>query len=332
MCLLQYSAFPMTVGRQLVLWCAGIFSPQLLSAEGLSPRAESAVEGGLLGYLTNSLLMGILISLVFALGIRWVLRRGIQIVPEKGQACVEGIVESFEGILGPIVGRDLYREIFPLLLGYFIFIVIQNLSGLLPGVGSIWLNVHDQTWEIFRPMNADLNATLALALIANVAWLYYCVKCVGWRGLYAHNFGNKADKREVNTVIYQLLFIIFFGVGLVESLSILFRIVSLSFRLFGNIFGGENLLHNMYAMSEFLTSGGLVGTDFYQMLASCSTLLAQAVNGFVRIFGYFLPLPFYFLECLVGVVQAFVFTLLVAVYLGLICKHEEDVLEKGNLC
>ncbi|MDE6576373.1 MAG: F0F1 ATP synthase subunit A [Opitutales bacterium] len=301
-----------------------LFSPAILSAEGLSPRAESAVTEGLGTYLTNSLLMGVLISLAIAMGIRLMTRRGIRMIPEKGQACIESVVEGLEGILEPIVGRDLYRQIFPLLLGYFVFIVIQNLSGLLPGVGSIWLNVRDQSWEIFRPMNADLNATLALALIANVAWLYYCIKCVGFRGLYEHNFGNKADKREVSSFVYQFLFIIFFGVGLVESLSILFRIVSLSFRLFGNIFGGENLLHNMYAMSEFLTSGGLQGTDFYQMLASVSTWGAQAINGLARVLGYFLPLPFYFLECLVGVVQAFVFTLLVAVYIGLICKHDEE--------
>jgi len=81
--------------------------------------------------------------------------------------------------------------------------------------------------------------------------------------------------------------LIFILVGFIEVISILFRPVSLSFRLFGNVFGGENLLSNMHGLM-----------------------------------AYFLPVPFYLLEVLIGLIQAFVFTLLVAVYIGLICNHE----------
>jgi F-type H+-transporting ATPase subunit a len=102
------------------------------------------------------------------------------------------------------------------------------------------------------------------------------------------------------------------------------RVISLSFRLYGNIFGGENLLHNIYGMSEFLTSGKVVDTDFYAMLVSFSPVLAVVFNGVMSKLGYFLPLPFYFLEFLVAIVQAFVFTLLVTVYMGLICNHGEE--------
>jgi F-type H+-transporting ATPase subunit a len=212
----------------------------------------------------------------------------------------------------------------PLLIGYFVFILIQNLRGLFPGIGSIGFGHEGHLRNIFRPMNADLNATLALAVIATVAWIYYCLKSVGFGGLYQHVFGNKANKNEISGAVYSVLFLIFFGVGLVECLSILFRIISLSFRLFGNVLGGDNLLHNIFEMSEFLTSGGLVNTDFYTMLASYSQWLARVVNGVMGKLGYFLPLPFYFLEFLVSLVQAFVFTLLVAVYIGLICNHGEE--------
>ncbi|MDR1591019.1 MAG: F0F1 ATP synthase subunit A [Puniceicoccales bacterium] len=292
---------------------------------GVSPKAEAIIaESGILSYLTNSLLTGILISLVIVFVVRFVVRRGIGIIPHPGQACIEGVIEGVGGIFEPIVGHHLFPKILPLLMGYFVFILIQNLSGLFPGIGSIGFEHEGHLQGIFRPMNADLNATLALAIFATVAWIYYCVKNVGFGGLYQHVFGNRADRNEVSGVVYGLLFLIFFGVGLVECLSILFRIISLSFRLFGNVFGGENLLHNMYEMSEFLTSGSLVSTDFYAMLASYSSRLAEGVNGVMSKLGYLLPLPFYFLEFLVSLVQAFVFTLLVAVYIGLICNHGEE--------
>ncbi|MDR0418397.1 MAG: F0F1 ATP synthase subunit A [Puniceicoccales bacterium] len=291
----------------------------------MSTKAESIFSAdGILGYLTNSLLTSVLISVAIVLIVRFIVRKGVGIVPYPGQACIEGIIEGVGSIFEPIVGHHLFPKILPLLMGYFVFVLIQNLSGLFPGIGSIGVQHGEHLRGIFRPMNADLNATLALAVIAMLVWIYYCVKSVGLGGLYQHIFGNKADKSEISAAVYGMLFLIFFGVGLVECLSILFRIISLSFRLFGNVFGGENLLHNMYEMSEFLTSGGLVNTDFYAMLASYSPWLAMKVAGVMSQLGYFLPLPFYFLEFLVSLVQAFVFTLLIAVYIGLICNHGEE--------
>ncbi|MDR1435540.1 MAG: F0F1 ATP synthase subunit A [Puniceicoccales bacterium] len=302
----------------------------LFGESGLSQRAEPLLEQtGLLSYFTNSLLTSLFVSLSIAFLIRWLTRKGVHTIPNAGQACIEHFIEGVGGILEPIAGKHLFSKVFPLLLGYFIFILIQNLSGLFPGVGSIGLKKGEHLLGIFRPMNADLNGTLALAIIATVAWVYFCLKCVGVRGLYGHVFGNKADKKEIHLIVYSLLFFVFFGVGFVECLSILFRVVSLSFRLYGNVFGGENLLHNMYEMSEFLVSGGLASTDFYAMLAAFSSKSAMALNWMASKLGYLLPLPFYFLEFLVSIVQAFVFTLLVAVYMGLICNHgEEEIVTK----
>ncbi|MDR0590850.1 MAG: F0F1 ATP synthase subunit A [Puniceicoccales bacterium] len=292
---------------------------------GLSAKAESLLPEATAGnYFTNSFLTGLFISLLIVLAVRLLTRKGVTLIPTKGQACVEHLVECMGNILEPIVGKHLFPKAFPLLLGYFIFILLQNLSGLFPGVGAIGFGHGGHLVGIFRPMNADLNATLALAIIATGAWMYFCLKFVGIRGLYEHIFGNKAEKGEVHVAMYGLLFFIFLGVGCVECLSILFRVVSLSFRLYGNVFGGENLLHNMYEMSEFLTSGGLANTECYEAFATFSPGLAAIVHGVVAKLGYFLPLPFYFLEFLVGVVQAFVFTLLVAVYMGLICNHGEE--------
>ncbi|OYU98375.1 MAG: hypothetical protein CFE26_27715 [Verrucomicrobiales bacterium VVV1] len=96
-------------------------------------------------------------------------------------------------------------------------------------------------------------------------------------------FGNKADKRETPTILYYVLSLVFIVVGVIEIISICIRPFTLSVRLFGNVFGGENLLH---------------GTGFF----------------FV----------FYFMELLVGLIQALVFTLLSSVYIGLICNHGDD--------
>jgi F-type H+-transporting ATPase subunit a len=147
---------------------------------------------------------------------------------------------------------------------------------------------HLKYW--WRPGNADLNTTAALGIIAAVfSWAYFVLRYAGFKTLVVDLFGNKADRKDVGTAIWIFLIPIFIMVGLIEVVSILFRPVSLAFRLFGNVFGGENLLANMT---------GLV--------------------------PYIVPVPFYFLETLIGLVQALVFTLLTAVYIGLICNHGEE--------
>ena len=178
----------------------------------------------------------------------------------------------------------------------FFFILIQNWSGLLPGVGTIGKGHFDGdhfvvTKPLIRPGNADLNMTLALALVANLFWIYFIVKYAGLRVIIKDWFGNKAEKSEVSSIIFAFLGIIFIAVGFIEVISILFRPVSLTFRLFGNVFGGESLLHSMFYLVPQLK--------------------------------WILPVPFYFMEVLIGLVQALVFMLLISVYLGLICNHDE---------
>jgi F-type H+-transporting ATPase subunit a len=96
-----------------------------------------------------------------------------------------------------------------------------------------------------------------------------------------------------------MMIVIFFCVGCLELVSIAFRPISLSFRLYGNVFAGENLLEAM---------AGVVQHPAWARTAVASLL----------------PVPFYFLEILVGLVQAFVFMLLCAVFTALICEHDEE--------
>ncbi len=232
------------------------------------------------------------ISLLIILVVRLLVGK-TSLVPSKGQLFVESIVGGLRSIVEPIVGRKLFFPSFWLLSGLFIFILIQNWSGLLPGVGSIgYYDENGKYTSLIRPGNADLNMTLALAAVANIAWLYFIFKFEGLKSIMVHIFGNKADKNEVGLYTFIGLIPIFFAVGIIEVISILFRPISLSFRLFGNVYGGENLLHKMFTIAPG--------------------------------FEWIVPIPFYFMEILIGLVQALVFMLLISVFIGLMCNHGNE--------
>lgn len=256
---------------------------------GVASAAEALFKIGPLP-ITNSMVTSWVVAAVLIIAIRLAIKHP-QLVPSRGQAIVENLVQGILDLISPIVGSKVAKPAFPLLIGLFTFILIQNWSGLVPGVGTVYMKSHETgNWmEFVRPANADMNGTIALALVAFVGWFYFIMRYAGPAFVIKDIFGNKADKKETPAVIYYPLFLIFFAAGLIEIISIFFRPVSLSFRLFGNIYGGENLIH---AMSSIQKWG--------------------------------LPAPFYFLELLIGFVQAFVFTLLVSVYIGLICNHGDD--------
>jgi len=172
-----------------------------------------------------------------------------------------------------------------------------NWFSLIPGVGTIGWGIPNEAGAlehisrpILRGANADLNMTLAMSMVFFACWIVWALQANGPGGFLLHLF---APKGEVQGIFMKtLMVIIFFCVGLLEIVSILFRPVSLSFRLLGNIFAGENMLETMTHL------GG-------------------------PYFGWLLPLPFYFMELLVGFVQALVFMLLTAVFTLLIMPHEE---------
>jgi F-type H+-transporting ATPase subunit a len=238
--------------------------------------------------VTNSMLTSWIISILLLLFLRWAVKTPT-LIPSRGQAVVENLVEVMRELFEPIVGKKAIGGAFPVLLCFFIFILVHNWSGLFPGVGTIGWGHTDaeghfhMTTPWIRPANADFNGTIALAAISFGAWLILIFKYAGPKIILHDIFGNKADKKDLPAAMYYVLSLIFLFVGLIEVLSIFIRPLTLSARLFGNVFGGENLLHSTW----------------------------------------FAP-PFYFMELLVGLVQAFVFTLLSAVYIGLICNHGDD--------
>lgn len=271
----------------LLLLC----SPSALIAAGdggVSPSPYKLTD--LLGLpLTNTILTTWAISLLLIVGVRMFVGRP-KLIPGKWQAVLENILEQLRELLLPIVGKKAFPMAFPLLIGFFLFILVHNWSGLLPGVGVFgFYDDHGHLKYWMRPANSDLNATFGMAVVAMIAWLFISLKVAGPKFFIWELFGNKADKKETPSSIYFMLTPIFLLVGVIELVSIAFRPVSLSFRLYGNVFGGENLLTSMTGMAP-----------------------------------YIVPIPFYIYEVLVGVVQALIFTLLVAIYIGLMTNHDED--------
>ena len=263
--------------------------------ESIAPKAQHLFHIGPLP-VSNSMITSWVVAVVIILVIRLAVGRP-KLRPTGGQIVVENLVQGILDLISPIVGSKVAKATFPLLVGLFTFILMQNWSGLFPGVGTVMMRDHatGEWMEFVRPGNADLNLTFALAIVAMVAWLYFIIRYAGFRIILADLFGNKAERSEVPYPLYLFLYLVFFAVGIIEVISIMFRPISLSFRLFGNIFGGENLMHSMSQISQ-----------------------------------WGLPIPFYFLEMLIGLVQALVFTLLVSVYIGLICNHGDDHPEEGH--
>ena len=268
---------------------------------GVTLKPETLWELG--GFpITNSMVTSWVVSLVIIFAVRALVRKPA-LVPSRGQLVVESVVGGLRGIVEPIVGKKVFFPAFWLLSGLFVFILINNWSGLLPGVGTLYTKDATGHWAPFiRPGNADLNMTLALAAVANLTWAYLIFRYAGPRAIIQDWFGNKADKKEVHWGMFYFLGIIFLLVGVIEVISIVFRPISLCFRLFGNVYGGESLLHSMFHMGD--------------RLPDSLSWLSNIMMGVI-------PVPFYFLEVLIGFVQALVFMLLVSVYIGLICNHGE---------
>jgi F-type H+-transporting ATPase subunit a len=258
---------------------------------GLSQQAVEIARP--LGFpITNSMVVTWMVTIVLLVFARVATHR-MRRVPTGAQNLLEALVEGLYGFLEGIIGSHLVKRTFWFFATVFIFILAANWMGLIPGVGTIgWGEQTAAGFRVKEPLlrgaNADLNLTLAMALVFFGCWIVWALREVGPLGFLKELF---APKGESSGFLKVLMVIVFFAAGCLEMISILFRPVSLSFRLYGNIFVGENMLETM------------------------STL----VPGF----GWLLPIPFYFLELLVGLVQALVFMLLTAVFTLLICQHEE---------
>ncbi|MBI2121537.1 MAG: F0F1 ATP synthase subunit A [Candidatus Sungbacteria bacterium] len=234
--------------------------------------------------ITNTLLMSWITALLLIAGAVFLYRRMAQI-PAAFQNIFESAVEWILGMMEGIFGsRQTAEKYFPIIATIFIFILVSNWLGILPGIGSVGfsepvLNIHEETGHgaarfipLFRSSASDLNFTLALAILAIVI--------VNIMGIRSSGLGRHLSR------FFTLKSPVDFFVGILEFIAEFAKIVSFSFRLFGNVFAGEVLL----AITAFLVP-------------------------------YFIPVPFLMLEVFVGFIQALVFSMLTMVFISLAVSH-----------
>ena len=248
--------------------------------------------------VSNSLINSwFVVLIVIIIGLS--LRNKVKMVPKGIQNILEVVIEGFLGIFDSVTGsREKSLKFFPFVFTFFIFILFNNWIGILPGIGSIGKVVVENGNRVFIPYfrggTADLNTTLALAIIGvSISHILGVIALGYWK--YFNKFINIKAFIEIPGKVKKDPAILIVNpikafVGLIEIIGELAKIASLSFRLFGNIFAGEVLL------------------------ASMSAILA---------FG--LPIPFMFLEVIVGLIQALIFAMLILAYLTMnTMDHEEE--------
>jgi len=217
--------------------------------------------------VTNTLLTSWVVMVVLiALGI-WA-GRNPQLKPGKKQNFFELVIETIFNFFEEVWGdKEKVKKFFAFLATFFIFILVSNWFGLIPGVGTIgFYENHEEFVPFFRSLNSDLNATIAWAVISVIVTQVAGMVALG---VFKHVGKFINFKSPIN-----------FFVGILELISEVSKIISFSFRLFGNVFAGEVLL----VVMMFLVP-------------------------------YILPLPFFMLEMFVGLIQALVFTTLTLVFL-----------------
>lgn len=248
--------------------------------------------------VTNAMLTSWL-ALLLLMSVTILITRRLRRVPGRAQGMLEMMIGGLVDALSEIMGPKLARKTFWLLGSLFFSILLINWFGLLPGMGSIgWGQNGLHGFHVNRPLlrdgNADLNLPLAMSTVFFVCWLFWSIREQGLWGFIKHLFGPKG---HTSGFLRIAMLVVFIAVGLLEVVSIIIRPLSLSLRLFGNIYAGETMLDVMLHK--------------------------------VPVLAWLLPLPFYLMEAMVGLIQAVVFTLLTAVFIMLSCQHDEDQAEQA---
>lgn len=234
---------------------------------------ETILQIGILP-ITNTILDTLLVDTIIIGGTFYIAKK-LTLVPNNSfQNVIESIIETFYG-LTESVAQNAASKIFPYFMSFFLFILLTNWSSLIPGVGTIGFTQQEKFIPFLRGATTDLNMTLGLALISAVATHTLSIRTIGIKDYLSRYF----SLNPINLFI-----------GVLEIVSEITKVVSLSFRLFGNIFAGEVVLLTISS-----------------------------------IFAFIIPLPFLLLEVIVGMVQALVFSMLTMVFMAILTtSHKES--------
>ncbi|OGY21197.1 MAG: ATP synthase F0 subunit A [Candidatus Woykebacteria bacterium GWB1_45_5] len=225
--------------------------------------------------VTNTLITTLITTLILAT-FAIVVSKNVSLIPGKLQSLSEIVIETIFSTIENLSDKKRALRFFPIVATFFLFIFTANYLGLLPGFNTIGMFEHHEGENIFVPIfrsvNSDLNVTLALALISVGVTHFYSITSLGIIDYLKRYF----SLNPINLFV-----------GFLEIIAEITKILSLSFRLFGNVFAGETLLVTMSAL-----------------------------------FAFVLPLPFMFLEMIVGFVQAAIFMMLTLVFMVILTeKH-----------
>ncbi|MDI6815431.1 MAG: FoF1 ATP synthase subunit a [Dehalococcoidales bacterium] len=301
--LLGYS-FPVLVGILVVLLALfivgflsgplgkGIFGdmglPSWLSVPRSHPKLPAEEVFHLFGFPITNSIVGAWLSIVVLVGFSYAVTRRLKLIPARLQSALEFALESLLKFCQSVAGEKNGRRFFPVVATIFLFVAFNAWLSLLPGFGSITIHTAEGEAHLLRGANTDINMPLALALGSFVFVEYFGLRSRGFR--YLGKFINVGGFLRSASQLFRgrlraglsglIIGIIGVFVGLLESLSELVRIISFTFRLFGNMTAGEILL----LIAAFLIP-------------------------------WIFALPFYGLELLVGFVQALIFGGLTLVFL-----------------
>jgi F-type H+-transporting ATPase subunit a len=197
---------------------------------------------------TNSMIGALLASLILLVA-AWLFTRRQSLVPDRLQSLLELPIEWMASIVAGSTTR--WRGYVALILGFFLMILVANWIGLLPGVGTVGL-LHEEHGEtllvpFLRPASADLNFTLGLAIVAFVVFIWWGIRINGVRGYLKELIGEP-----------RYMAPLMFPIHLISELS---RLISLSMRLFGNVFAGEVLLATMLALVPLIVPAAFLGLE-----------------------------------------------------------------------
>jgi F-type H+-transporting ATPase subunit a len=226
--------------------------------------------------VTNTILNTILVDLIIIGSILYINKKITKMVPGTFQNIIEMLVKGFQDFTQDIAGKNT-NKILPFFLTFFIFIIIANWLGLILGHGLINYIEHDGTEvSLFRSAATDMNFALALAIVSVIATHTLSITTIGIKKYLSHFFNS-----------FNPLYIF---VGIIDIISEIIKLISFSFRLFGNIFAGEIIL---------------------------------SIIGLVTVFV--LPVPFLVFEIFVALLQSAVFALLTMIFMAMLMmpKHEE---------
>lgn len=243
------------------------------AGEGLSIHLNAPVLGHVLGVPITSTLVMSWVTMIILVIFAYLLKQKLNIIPGKVQVVTEAVIGGiFDYMTTALESREMAHKFFPLIATIFIFVLSLNWFGLVPGVSSVGLyrENHSGTELVpfLYPANTDLNVTIGFALVA-----FFSIEIAGIFILGFFKYGSKFINFSS-----PLAFLI----GIIELFSELARLISFSFRLFGNIFAGKTLI-----------------------------LIAMFFVPFI------LPVPLLAFELFVGFIQAFIFAVLTLFFIKL---------------